>query len=52
MEAAASQVNLHPELAVSLAFTRSVKKDVHQLVRGPCDEDPTFYILAGGEDLI
>ncbi len=47
MEAAASEVNQHPELAVSVDFARSVKKDVHQIVEGPCPEDPTYYILAG-----
>jgi hypothetical protein len=47
VEAAASTVNQHPELAVSLHFARSVKKDVQLIVQGPCAEDPTFYILAG-----
>ncbi len=47
VEAAASTVSQHPELAVSLDFARSVKKDVQQIVQGPCPEDSTFYILAG-----
>ena len=47
LEAAASQVNQQPQLAVSLDFSRSVKKDVYQLVQGPCEEDSTFYLLAG-----
>jgi hypothetical protein len=47
VEAAASTVNQHPELAVSLDFARSVKKDVQLIVQGPCVEEPTFYILAG-----
>jgi hypothetical protein len=47
VEAAASEVNQHPELAVSLEFSRSVKKDVYQIVRGPCEEDTTYYLLAG-----
>jgi hypothetical protein len=47
VEAAASTVNQHPELAVSLDLARAVKKDVQLIVQGPCTEEPTFYILAG-----
>ncbi|XP_023342564.1 zinc finger HIT domain-containing protein 2 isoform X1 [Eurytemora carolleeae] len=46
VEAAASAVNLNPHLAVSLEFSRSVKKDVYQIVKGPCEDDNQYYLLA------
>eukprot|EP00088_Acartia_fossae_P048182 TRINITY_DN5252_c1_g1_i1.p1 TRINITY_DN5252_c1_g1~~TRINITY_DN5252_c1_g1_i1.p1 ORF type:complete len:360 (+),score=37.64 TRINITY_DN5252_c1_g1_i1:46-1125(+) len=51
VEAAASSVNLHNHIAVSLDFSRSVKKDVYNIAKGPAEEDLNFYILAGLSDL-
>jgi hypothetical protein len=51
VEAAASAVNLNPHLAVSLEFSRSVKKDVYQIVKGPCEDDNHYYLLACLSDL-
>jgi len=51
VEAAASAVNLQPDLAISLEFSRSVKKDVHQIVKGPSPNHPHLYILASLSEL-
>jgi len=51
VEAAASAVNLHTHLAVSLDFSRSVKQDVYDLIKGPSPEDPQYYLLASLSDL-
>jgi len=45
VEAAASEVNNHQWLAVSLEHSRAVKKDVYELVKGPTGAD-NFYVLA------
>lgn len=50
VETAASEVNNHSWLAVSLEHSRNVKKDVFDLVKGPTGED-NFYILAALSDL-
>ena len=50
MEAAASEVNNHQFLAISLEFSRNVKKDVVEIVKGPTGED-NYYILAALSDL-
>jgi len=50
VEAAASEVNNHQFLAISLEFSRQVKKDVFQLVKGPTGSD-NFFILSALSDL-
>jgi len=50
IECAASQVQHHHHLTVSLHFSRSVKKDVVEIVKGPTGSD-NYYILAGLADL-
>jgi len=50
VEAAASEVNNHQWLTVSLEHSRNVKKDVYELVKGPTGED-NFYILAALSDM-
>merc|ERR1711934_229796 len=50
VEAAASEVNNHHWLTVSLEHSRNVKKDVYELVKGPTGED-NFYILSALSDL-
>lgn len=50
VEAAASEVNNHQFLAISLEFSRSVKKDVLDIVKGPTGDD-NYYILAALSDL-
>ncbi len=29
----------------SSEFSRSVKKDVYQIVKGPCEDDNQYYLL-------
>jgi len=50
VEAAASEVNNHQFLAISLEFSRNVKKDVVQIVKGPTGND-NYFILAALSDL-
>jgi len=50
VEAAASEVNNHQWLTVSLEHSRNVKKDVYELVKGPTGED-NFFILAALSDM-
>jgi len=50
VEAAASEVNNHQFLAISLEFSRNVKKDVVEIVKGPSGDD-NYYILAALSDL-
>ena len=51
LESAASEVNNHQHLAISLKFSREVKQDVLEIVRGPTGAD-NFYILSALSDLI
>ena len=51
LEAAASQVSHHQDLAISLKFSREVKKDVLDIIRGPSGSD-SFYTLSALSDLI
>jgi len=51
LEGAASEVNHHPSLVVSLKFSRDVKKDVQEIVKGPTEKD-NFYILSALSDAI
>jgi len=51
VEAAASAVNINSHLAVSLEFSRSVKKDVYQIVKGPSPDQQQYYLLASLSDL-
>merc|ERR1719167_87002 len=50
LESAASEVNNHEYLTISLEFSREVKKDVWKIVGGPsgCDN---FYVLSALSDL-
>ena len=50
VEAAASEVNNHQFLAISLQFSREVKKDVVEIVKGPTGNDD-YYLLAALSDL-
>ena len=50
VESAASEVNNHQFLAISLEFSRNVKKDVVEIVKGPTGDD-NYYILAALSDL-
>lgn len=50
VEAAASEVNNHQFLAISLHFSREVKKDVVEIVKGPTGNDD-YYLLAALSDL-
>jgi len=50
VEAAASEVNNHQFLAISLQFSREVKKDVVEIVKGPTGNDD-YYMLAALSDL-
>jgi len=50
VESAASEVNNHQFLTISLEFSRNVKKDVVDIVKGPTGDD-NYYILAGLSDL-
>lgn len=50
VEAAASEVNNHQFLAISLEFSRNVKKDVVEIVKGPTGGD-NYYIKAALSDL-
>eukprot|EP00092_Neocalanus_flemingeri_P008095 GFUD01008735.1.p1 GENE.GFUD01008735.1~~GFUD01008735.1.p1 ORF type:complete len:361 (+),score=114.89 GFUD01008735.1:57-1139(+) len=50
VEAAASEVNNHQFLGISIEFSRNVKKDVVEIVKGPTGED-NYYILAALSDL-
>ena len=51
LEAAASEVNHHQTLAISLKFSREVKKDVLSIIRGPSGSD-SFYTLSALSDLV
>ena len=51
LEAAASEVSNHQHLAVSLKFSRDVKKDVLDIVRGPSGSD-SYYVLAAVSDMV
>jgi len=51
VEAAASSVNQHNHLAISLEFSRSVKKDVYKIIKGPNSEDKSYFLLSGLSDL-
>ena len=51
LEAAASEVNQHQTLAISLKFSREVKKDVLSIIRGPSGSD-NFYTLSALSDLV
>ena len=51
LETAASEVNHHQFLGISLKFSREVKRDVLEVVRGPSGAD-NHYILAALSDLI
>jgi len=50
LETAASQVNSHQWLTISLQHSRNVKKDVYHIVKGPTGQD-NFYILSALSDL-
>merc|ERR1712112_168484 len=50
LETAASQVNNHQWLTVSLQHSRNVKKDVYDIVKGPTGQD-NFYLLCALSDL-
>ena len=51
LEAAASEVNHHQSLAISLKFSREVKKDVLNIIRGPSGSD-NYYTLSALSDLV
>ena len=46
-----SEVSNHQHLAVSLKFSRDVKKDVLDIVRGPSGSD-SYYVLAAVSDMV
>jgi len=50
VEAAASEVNNHQWLTISLEHSRNVKKDVYELVKGPTGQD-NFFILSALSDM-
>ena len=52
LEAAASQVNHQPQLTISLQFSREVKRDVLEIVRGPgLSGYHSHYVMAALSDL-
>lgn len=51
LESAASEVANHAFLAISIQFSRSVKKDVYEITRGPSKKNPQLYVLAALSDL-
>ena len=52
LESAASQVNHHPDLSISLQFSREVKRDVIKIIRGPgLAGSESYYVLAALSDL-
>ena len=52
LESAASEVNNHQDLIISLQFSREVKKDVIEIIRGPgVIGSENYYVLAALSDL-
>merc|ERR1719219_2913142 len=52
LESAASEVNNHPQLTISLQFSRQVKGDVLQIIRGPgLSGSHSYYVMAALSDL-
>jgi len=51
IESAASEVNNHQFMAISLEFSRNVKKDVVDILKGPSGSD-SYYIMSALSDLI
>ena len=45
VESAASNVNIHNQWSITPKFTRSVKKDVFEIVKGPTKDLKDFYIM-------
>ena len=52
LESAASEVNNHPQLTISLQFSRQVKRDVLEIIRGPgLSGSHSYYAMAALSDL-
>ena len=52
LESAASEVNNHPQLTISLQFSRLVKRDVLQIILGPGPSHlHSYYVIAALSDL-
>merc|ERR1719402_2162539 len=51
LESAAREVANHAFLAISIQFSRSVKKDVYEITRGPSKKHSQLYVLAALSDL-
>ena len=52
LESAASEVNNHPQLTISPQFSREVKRDVLEIIRGPgLSGSDSYYVLAALSDL-